>query len=111
MRLSGARLGGRCETWDFIWHAGSPVLRWRASLGDYTSVIARSGPVAAFDTLQSRAFAVIRLAGDANGRYATDSANLHARLTTVRASLADAAAHDDWTRLSRYLASAGRLAE
>jgi|GEM_PF-716829 len=32
VRLSGSRLGGRRETWEFVWHAGSPVLRWRASL-------------------------------------------------------------------------------
>jgi beta-mannosidase len=32
VRLSGARLGGQRETWEFTWHAGSPVLRWRATL-------------------------------------------------------------------------------
>ena len=32
VRLSGARLGGQRETWEFVWLAGSPVLQWRASL-------------------------------------------------------------------------------
>jgi beta-mannosidase len=32
VRLTGARLGGQRETWEFTWLAGSPVLRWRATL-------------------------------------------------------------------------------
>lgn len=32
VRLSGSRLGSYIETWEFEWLAGSPVLRWRASL-------------------------------------------------------------------------------
>jgi beta-mannosidase len=32
VRLSGARLDGAVESWEFIWLAGSPVLKWRASL-------------------------------------------------------------------------------
>lgn len=31
-RLTGARLGGGRETWEFTWFADSPVLRWRATL-------------------------------------------------------------------------------
>ena len=32
VKLSGARLGLRRETWEFIWYANSPVLKWTASL-------------------------------------------------------------------------------
>ncbi len=32
VRLTGARLGTERETWEFVWHAGSPVLQWRAWL-------------------------------------------------------------------------------
>ena len=32
VRLSGARLGSQRETWEFVWYAGSPVLRWKAAL-------------------------------------------------------------------------------
>ena len=32
VRLSGARLGNQRETWEFVWYAGSPVLRWQASM-------------------------------------------------------------------------------
>ncbi|MDQ3011607.1 MAG: beta galactosidase jelly roll domain-containing protein, partial [Acidobacteriota bacterium] len=32
VKLSGAKFGGHRETWEFVWYAGSPVLRWRALL-------------------------------------------------------------------------------
>ncbi len=32
VRLSGSRLGGSAESWEFILTAGSPVLRWRTML-------------------------------------------------------------------------------
>ncbi|MCI0391254.1 MAG: beta galactosidase jelly roll domain-containing protein, partial [Acidobacteria bacterium] len=32
VKLSGANLGNFRETWEFVWYAGSPVLRWRSSL-------------------------------------------------------------------------------
>lgn len=34
VRLSGARFGGSVESWEFTWLAGSPVLKWRASMQD-----------------------------------------------------------------------------
>jgi len=34
IRLSGARFGSAVESWEFTWLAGSPVLKWRASLQD-----------------------------------------------------------------------------
>jgi beta-mannosidase len=36
VRLAGARLGNQNETWEFVWYAGSPVLRWTASLENAT---------------------------------------------------------------------------
>ena len=32
VRLSGAKLGNSRESWEFIWYANSPVLRWRTSI-------------------------------------------------------------------------------
>lgn len=32
VRLAGAKFGNSRETWEFIWHANSPVLLWRSSL-------------------------------------------------------------------------------
>jgi beta-mannosidase len=32
VRMSGAMLGGRRETWEFVWLANSPVLKWTASI-------------------------------------------------------------------------------
>ncbi len=32
VRLSGAKFGMRRETWEFVFHAGSPVLHWRTML-------------------------------------------------------------------------------
>jgi beta-mannosidase len=35
LRLSGARLGNSRETWEFIWLANSPVIRWKVSLDNF----------------------------------------------------------------------------
>ncbi|MFN0110404.1 MAG: glycosyl hydrolase 2 galactose-binding domain-containing protein [Blastocatellia bacterium] len=32
VRLSGAKLGNYGESWEFTWHANSPVLHWRTSI-------------------------------------------------------------------------------
>ncbi|HMY74561.1 MAG TPA: beta galactosidase jelly roll domain-containing protein, partial [Blastocatellia bacterium] len=32
VRLSGAKFGNAKESWEFVFHAGSPVLHWRTSL-------------------------------------------------------------------------------
>jgi beta-mannosidase len=37
VRLMGARLGNNRETWEFVWLAGIPVLRWKASLATGTA--------------------------------------------------------------------------
>ncbi len=34
VKLMGARFGNNRETWEFVWHADSPVLRWKASLAE-----------------------------------------------------------------------------
>jgi beta-mannosidase len=34
VKVSGARHADRRETWEFIWYANSPVLRWRTSLDE-----------------------------------------------------------------------------
>ncbi len=32
VQLSGARLGDQVETWEFVWHAGSPVVAWKSTV-------------------------------------------------------------------------------
>ena len=32
VRLSGSQLGNQKESWDFVWYAGSPVLKWTSNL-------------------------------------------------------------------------------
>lgn len=32
VRLTGAKAGDRTESWEFVWFAGSPMLKWTASL-------------------------------------------------------------------------------
>ena len=37
VKLTGARAGERTESWEFVWCAGSPMLKWTASLDGRTS--------------------------------------------------------------------------
>ncbi len=40
IRVSGARHGSRNESWEFVWYANSPVLKWTASLNEANSSLA-----------------------------------------------------------------------
>ncbi|HXT17760.1 MAG TPA: hypothetical protein VN706_19135 [Gemmatimonadaceae bacterium] len=105
-----AQLVRQCTSGSPVAPSGAPQsvvdalqrVTWRSSLADYTAIIAKDGALAAFDSLDARSRALLLLSGDGGGRYAADTANLHARMAALRTVLIQALAVRDTSRVSYF---------